>query len=506
VGADRPPPALDAFARMRPVADAVLYEGYLLYPYRRSSPKNRVRWQFGVLAPRAWAERNGPVAPGVAGSAESWRQRTECLAEAGDGAVVHVRVRHLHLQRRSVERHDGGGRYAPVASLEAGGALHLAFDEAVERETDLVVPLADLCAGGRTFPLPAPGGEQTEPLPGGAGRLVRRRHPLEATATLAAERLDTGRLETGRLDTAAPLYRLRVTVRNTGRTVTAATPREEALGHALIATHTFLGGAGLSFCSLTDPPAWAEPYARECRNLHTFPVLAGEPGSRETMLSAPIILPDHPRIAPESPGDLYDAAEIDEILSLRTMLLTDAEKREARGTDARAARILDRVETMPREVLAGLHGTLRPPDPTPPTPAAGPPRRSVPWWQEGGDDGLSPATDTVLIQGVPVAGGSRVRLRPRPHGADAHDMFLAGRSADVAAVLHDVDGSVHLAVTVHDDPAAELHGWYGRFLHFRPDEVEPLTAGDGTAGPADAAGPPRDDHRRAEQLQGRPRT
>jgi hypothetical protein len=100
----------------------------------------------------------------------------------------------------------------------------------------------------------------------------------------------------------------------------------------------------------------------------------------------------------------------------------------------------------------------------------------------------------VLVDGVPLGGGSRVRLRPRGRGADAQDMFLAGRTAEVAAVFHDVDGSVHLAVTLDDDPAAELNNWYGRFHYFRPDELEPLEpAGspDEPSAPAPAAAPAR---------------
>ncbi|MBX9362287.1 hypothetical protein K4G64_14000, partial [Streptomyces sp. WAC04114] len=125
------------------------------------------------------------------------------------------------------------------------------------------------------------------------------------------------------------------------------------------------------------------------------------------------------------------------------------------------------------------------------TPAASADRPA--WWQEGADDGLSPTTDTVLVDGVPLGGGSRVRLRPRGRGADAQDMFLAGRTAEVAAVFHDVDGSVHLAVTLDDDPAAELNNWYGRFHYFRPDELEPLEpAGpDEPSAPAPAAAPTR---------------
>src|SRR5262245_16797401 len=86
------------FAATRAVADAILYEGYLLYPYRRSSGKNRVRWQFGVLVPRAWARAHGLEDTGVAGSVESWWQQTECLLRAPEDAVVAIRLRFLQLQ------------------------------------------------------------------------------------------------------------------------------------------------------------------------------------------------------------------------------------------------------------------------------------------------------------------------------------------------------------------------------------------------------------------------
>ncbi|WP_254711527.1 hypothetical protein [Streptomyces sp. TRM64462] len=479
-----------AFGQVRAVADAILYEGYLLYPYRRSSPKNRVRWQFGVLTPRPWAEADGPVPPGLSGSVDSWYQQTECLVQARPTATVHVRVRYLQAQRKQLERHEPGAGHVPVESAETGGTVHLSFDEAVPREADLVVPLADLLAGERSFPVGSPGGAETEPLGDGTVRAVRSRWPVEAETALRAEELPG----------VPGLHRLRVHTRNTGDTAAGAS-RDEALRSALIATHTLVGGDGLEFLSLIDPPDDCAEHARGCRNLYTFPVLAGAPGSGDTVLSSPIILSDHPQVAPESPGDLHDAAEIDEILTLRTLLLTDREKREARATDRRAAEIIDRVETMPPEVFARLHGTLRSPEPGPEPPtyvpatadgtAARPatPRPAAPWWREGGDDGLSPTTDAVLVDGVPVAGGSRVRLRPRGRGADAQDMFLTGRDALVEAVFHDVDGSVHLAVTLDDDPAAELNSWYGRFLYFRPDELQPL-----------------DGHPDEERCDGRPRT
>ncbi|MEW2250919.1 hypothetical protein AB0907_26765 [Streptomyces sp. NPDC006975] len=489
------------------VADAVLYEGYLLYPYRRSSAKNRVRWQFGVLLPRNWVERDGPVTPGLSGSADSWYQQTECLVRARrEDAGVRVRVRYLQLQHKQVETADGDGRYRPVESLRtADGVTHLSFEEAVPRETELVLTLEELAHGGRSVAVRAPAGEEYEPLPAGAGRTVRRRREVRAEATIVAEPL------------APRLYRLRVRTENTDRAPDPAAPRGAVLGQALLATHTLLFGDGVEFVSLIDPPAALADEVRRCRNAFTFPVLGGAPqqsggedgaagttsphqsGAEDgatgaSLLSAPIILPDHPQVAPESPGDLHDAAEIDEILTLRTMLLTDEEKAEARATDPRAARIVDRVDTMPQEVFARLHGTIR--SLTPAGASAEEPASARPaWWQEGGDDGLFPTTDTVLVDGVPVGGGSRVRLRPRARGADAQDMFLAGRSARVSALFHDVDGSVHLAVTVDDDPAAELHGWYGRFHYFRPDEVEPLAADDAAdqAGP-DGPGSPRAAH------------
>jgi hypothetical protein len=98
----------------------------------------------------------------------------------------------------------------------------------------------------------------------------------------------------------------------------------------------------------------------------------------------------------------------------------------------------------------------------------------VPWWDPGADRTVSPETDGVMVAGAMVAKGSRVRLRPGQRRADAQDMFLAGRQATVEAVFLDVDGNRHLAVTLDEDPAADLQRWHGRYLYFSPDEVEPL--------------------------------
>ena len=185
------------------------------------------------------------------------------------------------------------------------------------------------------------------------------------------------------------------------------------------------------------------------------------------MLSSPIILYDHPEVAPESPGDLYDATEIDEILALRVMTLTDEEKAEARGTDARAAAIIDRCESMSPDAWARLHGTMRS------SGGAAAPAEAVPWWDPGVDESVDPGTDVVRVGAVDVRTGTRVRLRPSRR-ADAHDLFLAGMDATVAGVFHDVDGELHVAVTLDDDPATEELAWQGRYLYFHPEEIEPL--------------------------------
>ncbi|HEX6403087.1 MAG TPA: hypothetical protein VF003_08015 [Pseudonocardiaceae bacterium] len=174
------------------MADAVLYEGYLLYPYRRSSGKNRVRWQFGVLAPRRWVEATGVVGTSVAGSADAWHQQTECLLQAPDPAAIHVRLRFLQLQHRSVEARDSDdpdGDFHERDMLDVDGQRHLTFDEAVPREFDIAVQPGERSGDGHTATIAVTGGEDVETL-GEAGRVVRRRWPISATVRLSVAPVD----------------------------------------------------------------------------------------------------------------------------------------------------------------------------------------------------------------------------------------------------------------------------------------------------------------------------
>src|SRR5574337_1291132 len=77
------------FEAVEKIANAVLYEGYMLYPYRPSSTKNRQRWNFGTLYPQTFAETQNPP--------EAFSLRAECLAETSSEARLTVRVRFLHL-------------------------------------------------------------------------------------------------------------------------------------------------------------------------------------------------------------------------------------------------------------------------------------------------------------------------------------------------------------------------------------------------------------------------
>jgi hypothetical protein len=382
-----------------------------------------------------------------------------------------------------------------VGTLYVDGAEYTSWDEAAEREQSATAPVADLTGEDRNLEFHIGSGEAVEQLADSrgrpAGRLIRRWSALDGVIQLRAERLP------------GPYGALRLRVRIENHSVPDAEllGRQDGLRYSLIAAHALIGVPGGSFLSMTDPPEWAAAQVAECVNVGTWPVLAGPQECRDLVLSSPVILYDHPEIAPESAGDLFDSTEIDEILTLRTLALTDSEKRQARASDPRAAELIDRLDGMPPEMLERMHGAIRylksAPAGASVFPAAGPSRDegidwpapqitdrpSVPWWDPGADTSVSPETDQIVIDGVSVGRGSRVLMRPGARRADAQDLFLVGREALVEAVLHDVDGQVHLAVTPQDDPAADLQRNHGRFLYFAPDEVEPIDPG-GHTGPS----------------------
>ncbi len=340
-------------ATVERIAKAVLYEGYMLYPYRPSSVKNQQRWNFGVLVPQSYSEaQNG---------SEAWTMQTECLVEGSAMTGLEVRIRFLQLVARSVgQLTQPAAELAPeetpklrlVDKLVVNDRVYQPWQEAIEREVSLRACNVE-ALGYRLVPnaFSFPAETQFEYLRDGAGRIagviVRERKPLCGAAEIMAEKVGDG------------LYKITVRVRNTTPFEVAKPTRDDALLSSLASTHTVLGVQDGRFVSLLAPPEPLSELAASCKNIGTWPVLVGEEGECDTMLSSPIILYDYPQIAPESAGDLFDGTEIDEILSLRIMTLTDDEKREMSQSDERARAMLERTENMPVEQLMKLHGVLR---------------------------------------------------------------------------------------------------------------------------------------------------
>jgi hydrogenase maturation protease len=300
------------------IVHAVLYEGYILYPYRRSI-KNRQRWTFGGLYPEAYCK--------VQGGSDAAGNQTECLVEGGPATALHITVRFLHLMERLTE----------------GQSWQEAEEHRIESDC---LPISDILDRPWLHHFSFPGKRWLESKNGQTRE--RRQEMIEGSIEVRAAGLE------GRL------FKLSVRVSNlTPLANELVRDRDEALLRSLVSTHAILHVQRGAFVSLADPPEQWREAAGSCRNIGTWPVLVGDDGDRDTMLSSPIILYDYPKVAPESPGDLFDATEIDEILTLRILTLTDEEKRAAAALDPRCKELLARTESLAREQLMGLHGTFR---------------------------------------------------------------------------------------------------------------------------------------------------
>jgi hypothetical protein len=299
-------PTALAPAPVEQIADAVLYEGYILYPYRASAPKNGQRWNFGMLYPPAYAAAQQ--------GSDASTMHCECLFRGGDG--IRITLRFLQL-------------------VTCNGA----WQEAVAREVELTAPGVHLF----TFP--------EEQLRDGA--VVRRQERVEGAIEVTRLKVDHGWSKVSvHIANSSPYH---------GANSADFAAREAALRRSMFSTHAILRVPGGEFASLLDPPEELRQLAAGCSNSGLWPVLAGDASRADTMLASPIILYDYPRIAPESPGALFDGTEIDEILSLRILTLTDEEKREMRETDPHARELLERTEALDSEQWMRLHGALRNP-------------------------------------------------------------------------------------------------------------------------------------------------
>jgi hypothetical protein len=331
--------------RVAAIASAVLYEGYILYPYRPSALKNRQRFNFGVLAPRD-CRAVDPSTPSFI--------QAQCLATVPERALedrvsprarVMIFVRFLHLTTRRVERGPKSGAVDRDALPEGE------WQEAIEREVAVDARLVDLAKDVVRWSFAFDAAHDVTPgsRPDDATTRVSRNH----------ERL-CGDLAVSATAVGEGVWRVTVHVENTTPVTGRNDPaRGGMLSQSMVSTHVVLNIAAGEFVSLLDPPADLADRAAVCVNTGVWPVLVGDEGDRDAILASPIILYDYPQIAPESAGDFFDGTEIDEMLVLRILTMTDREKDEMRAGDPRARRLLERTESLPDEQLATLHGALR---------------------------------------------------------------------------------------------------------------------------------------------------
>ena len=271
------------FAGARRIAEAVLYSGCPLSPYRAPAAGEPVRRPAGLLVPPAWAARGGGHC----------LQRTECLLEPEPDATLLAELRFLHTQRCTVQRTGPDGVYQDVPELRLADRVLTGWDEGVEARIQLALKVGELTGDGRELPFDCSGHEETEALydESGrlAGRIVRRREEVGGVIRVAAADLPGP----------GPLRRLTAEVGNgSGWTPSEPVDPAAALPYSMVATHLMVGLSDGGFLSLADPPEWARSAAAGCDNLHTWPVLAGDSGRCDVMLSAPVTLPDHPALDP----------------------------------------------------------------------------------------------------------------------------------------------------------------------------------------------------------------
>ncbi len=432
------------FESAEKIAAAILYEGYILYPYRPTAIKNRQRWNFGTLYPRVYAEAQNPQEP--------FRLQAECIIIADESATVDIKIRYLQLisqgrTRESIEDQTG----QKISSELADSSL--AWEEGVERTSEhSQLLLRDLLGHPRQLTLDLSTATSPE---------IETRGSLEALFTIRAEAISP---------TARKLH---LELENMTRLPSgAAAKRAEALPQSLVSAHMLLGISGGEFVSLLNPQEGYSESVAACTNSGVFPVLVGIEPERTMMLCSPIILYDYPQIAPESEGDFFDGTEMDEMLTLRVLTLTDAEKEEVRNGDPRARKILERTENLTPEMMLKAHGVVR-------SLRQMHGVRDEPFGEWNPFVETKAPPESVTVFGVSLRVGDRVRIWPQKT-ADVMDMALKGKVAVIEAIEQDFEDQVQFAVVLDDDPGREfgMMRQPGHRFFYSPEEVEPFTEGE----------------------------
>jgi hydrogenase maturation protease len=307
------------------VVHAVLYEGYILYPYRASAKKNRQRFTFGRVYPETYSVAENNMEP--------CSMQTQCLIDGPPAAKLEVIVRFLHPMARDIGALAAPLRKLPppdnpdffhvVPELEIDGKHFSSWQEAVERAVHLPVDSLFMLRGQTlSFPFNFTATRSIEPIHDAhrhiAGVIVRRQESVTGSVELTVDPLENNIS--------------RITVRIVNRTAVPSEVLDDAneiVMRTFASTHTILHAQGAEFPSIIDPPESLTQAAADCRNIGTWPILVGDPrtNERDTLVSSPIILYDYPEIAPESSADEDDFGEMDEAFELRIATMADKEKR-----------------------------------------------------------------------------------------------------------------------------------------------------------------------------------
>jgi len=384
------------------LAQTLLMEGYALYPYTPGASKNSTPTPFGIVYPPVYAVESPTTYDHL---------RLQVIAEVADPKTATLAIE--------------------VLFLEPSGPRH----EAAERRVELpATTLAQLEAEPVTVPFAF---EQ-----------------VQGQVQMAAQAFHAG------------LVRVTATVRNLTE-VDEGLDRPGALRSSLLSTHVIVRVSDPAhparLLSPTAPPEHAVTANMTCANVNTFPVLASH--EDDVVLGCAIVLPDHPQLAPESRGDLFDGTEIEEALLLHVLALSDGEVDAIAEQDPAIREMIRRAAATTPEEFAKLRGRVTIKDIVPDAP----PRETLMGMPTFGEE--LRGEQQVNVSGVSYRLGDHVRLKPEI-GRNAQDHLLEGRSATIERIYIDFSDIVHLCVTVDDDPGQVLMRDIGRYLYFKPDEVE----------------------------------
>ncbi len=285
--------------KIEKIADAILYEGYNLFPFRKSALKNRKRFNFGIVSPQSWAENR---------ENETYFQQTEALIfSEKEDFEISVKVRFLQIENQN----DDWQKVLP---------------RTVERKFNSAEVLKEKSAFDFEF--------STE----------ENFREISGEIEIFAEKPEENP------------FKLNLNLSN--KTDLENHFEENILPSSFVSTHSILQIENGRFISLLETKKELEKYAKSLENIGVFPVLVGDKEKQNAMLSSPIILYDFPEVSESSFDNFFDGTEIDELMVLSILALSDAEKEEIKKTDEKAAKILEKLEKADAQDLLKLHASM----------------------------------------------------------------------------------------------------------------------------------------------------